>query len=501
MVFLKIAVFSFIFAGFSTPVWALPAAEEARRTLIIGGVVGGAFLISLVLFHFSQRSSRSQFRTGETPDAAAEAAAPAEDPAALPGILQEISRLPGSIQKQQQVARAVSDLVAQSVEQRVASIRQELSQRTNQLIQEHRKTEAVLERKYQQTLSEKKQTTAVLESIAEGLVVVNPKGEVVMMNPAAERLLGVKQQFRIGRTLTTEMKDEQLVSMVSSTSQGEREIVLSANQDNTKKVLRASNAVISDEHGNTVGMVAVLSDVTKQRELDDMKSEFLSKVSHELRTPLIAMRHALSILIDQVAGPVSDEQQKFLEISQRNLDRLGQLINDLLDLSKLEAQKMELRMAPMAIGAVIQSVCESMEAWAKSKKVTLSFQGADSVPEIPADAARIAQVLTNLLGNAIKFTPEQGKVTVEARLAPDGRHVQVTVADSGMGIAKEDLPKLFNKFQQVGERSASDISGTGLGLAISKEIVELHRGRIWAESEAQQGARFLFTLPLSVAPV
>jgi len=476
--------------------WAA-SADDAARTTIIASTIGVAFLLGLILFRFSQRSSKGQYHVATPTDASGTPDGVAKDPAALPSILQEISRLSGSIQKQQQVARAVSELVSQSVEQRVTQARQEFTQRANQLIQEHRRAESALERKYQQTLTEKKQTTAVLESIAEGLVVVNPNGDVVMMNSAAERLLGVKQQARIGKPLLQDLKDEQLVSMVHSSEQGEREIVVSASQDSTKKVLRASNAVVTDEHGNTVGMVAVLSDVTKQRELDEMKSEFVSKVSHELRTPLIAMRHALSILIDQVAGPVSEEQQKFLEISQRNLDRLSQLINDLLDLSKLEAKKMELRNASMAIGAVISSVCESVSAWAASKRVTVSTQLAPGLPEVSADAARIAQVLTNLVGNAIKFTPENGQVTVEAKLTGDGRQLEVSVADTGVGIDKENLPKLFNKFQQVGERSASDISGTGLGLAISKEIVELHQGRIWAESDAQQGARFVFTLSLN----
>lgn len=482
---------------FPPAVYAATNDASTQRTIIISTTVSIALVIGLILYRFSQRSSKSRFQagSGEEPSGGSEAESPAEE--VLPSILQEISRLPGSIQKHQQVARSVSDLVNHNVDQRVAAAKQEFTKRYNQLIQEHRRSESVLERKYQQTLTDKKQTTAVLESIAEGLVVVNPKGDVVMMNHAAERLLGVKQQTRIGKPLMENLSDEQLVSMAHNTEQGEREIVVSANQDNTKKVLRASNAVVTDENGNTVGMVAVLSDVTKQRELDEMKSEFVSKVSHELRTPLIAMRHSLSILIDQVAGPMSEEQQKFLEISQRNLDRLTALINDLLDLSKLEAKKMELRLAPMAAGSVIDSVVQSLGAWAKSKLLTLAVKITPDLPEAQADAARVAQVLTNLLGNAIKFTPANGTVTVSAELTDDRRFLKVCVEDTGMGILKEDLPKLFNKFQQVGERSASDVSGTGLGLAISKEIIDLHHGKIWAESDVQQGARFLFTVPLA----
>ncbi len=470
------------------------SAESGSRTLIIGSTIGIALVIGLILYEFSLRSSRVQYKpaqTGTSQDA--------QEPASLaqnvsPAVLREISRLSGPSHRQQQVARAVSEIVMQNVEQQVSLAKQEFTQKVGQLNQEHRRETAVLERKYHQTLTEKKQTSAVLESIAEGLVVVNAKGNVVMMNSAAEKLLGVKPGERIGKALSDGLKEEQIVSMVRSSETGEREIVLSARQDSTKKVLRASNAVVSDENGNTVGMVAVLSDVTKQRELDEMKSEFLSKVSHELRTPIVAMRHSLSIVIDQLAGPLSEEQQKFLEISQRNLDRLNQLINDLLDLSKLEAKKMDLRLSEGPIGPVIRSVIDTMGPWAQSKGITLAVHLPEALPNAVMDGARLTQVITNLIGNAVKFTPSQGKVTIEAKASAG--FIEVSISDTGVGIAPEDVSRLFNKFQQVGERSASDISGTGLGLAISKEIVELHQGRIWAESQSQ-GARFAFTVPLA----
>ena len=211
------------------------------------------------------------------------------------------------------------------------------------------------------------------------------------------------------------------------------------------------------------------------------------------------MQHALSILSDEVAGPLAEEQQKFVGLTQRNLQRLNTLINDLLDLSKLEAKKMELRLEPVELGPLIHSVCDSVDAWAQSKAISVSWRLPGSLPKVTCDPGRITQVLTNLLGNAIKFTPKQGRVVVEAKVVDGGQALEVSVTDTGVGIAKDDLPKLFNKFQQVGERSAMDISGTGLGLAISKEIVELHRGRIWAESDSAKGAKFAFTLPLDGA--
>ena len=470
--------------------------EETARLVIISLVVLVALLIGLLLYAFSQRSSHAQFKSGGIDTSAKRGDAIHSPKMLLPVILEQLNQLPASAQQRQQVARTVSDIVTQTLDEQVGIAKRESDERYSQVIEEKRHSEAVLQKKYQETLVEKKQTSAVLESIAEGLVVINNKGDVVMMNPAAERLLAVHQAERIGKPLLDNLQDSQLVSLVRGGPDEEREIVLNAKQDSTKRILRASNAVISDENGRTVGMVAVLSDVTKQRELEQLKSEFLSTVSHELRTPIVAMQHSIAILADQVAGTLSEEQLKFVGVAQRNLERLNTLITDLLDLSKMEAKKMELRLETRPIGPAIKAVCDSLEAWAGSKSITFVKRLPDDLPDATFDQARITQVLTNLIGNAIKFTPKQGRITVEAKRTETGE-AEVSVSDTGVGIAKEDLPKLFSKFQQVGERAASDISGTGLGLAIAKEIVELHHGRIWAESERKQGARFAFTLPLS----
>ena len=471
--------------------------QETTRALIIASTMIAALLIGLMLYALSQRSSQIKFKeqTGDPSARVPEKATAASDVA--PDVLKALDHLPVPPQQRDQVARSVSDIVSRTVNERVEVAKQTLDAKYGQVIEEQRKSATELQHKYQDVLYEKKQTTSVLESIAEGLVVVNNKGEVVMMNPAAEKLLAVSQKDRIGKSLTEELRDEQLVSLVKGSNE-DKEIVLNAKQESTKRVLRASNAVITDEDGKTIGMVAVLSDVTKQREIDQLKSEFVSKVSHELRTPIVAMQHALSIIIDEVAGPLTEEQKKFATLTQRNLQRLNGLINDLLDLSKLEAKKMELRLESASLVTVIQTVCDSLDAWAQSKAINLSRRVPDQLPAVMCDPARITQVLTNLLGNAIKFTPKQGRIIVEAKLAGQGSTIEVGVADNGPGIAKEDVSKLFSKFQQVGERSASDIGGTGLGLAISKEIVELHHGRIWVESDAavKQGTRFAFLLPL-----
>lgn len=483
--------------------------EQTATLYALVVTILGAFLAGYVLIRFSQKSGTARFKSDEKKKRLAQPqmTQQTDKKTLLPAIMYEMSKMSGSGRQKQNIAQSVTELVTHAVEEQMDTMKKDLTQHYNKIIEEQRRNEAVLQHKYQVTLADKKQTAAVLESIAEGLVVVNNKGEVIMMNAAAKGLLEVEDKdARTGHSLLDSLGEKQMVSLVQPSNkksrgfEEDREIILSAKQESTKKVLRASNAMITDENGNTVGMVSVLSDVTKQRELDQMKADFVSKVSHELRTPIVAMQHALAILSDQVAGSLTEEQQKFVSLSQRNLERLNNLINDLLDLSKLEAKKMQIRPQATAIGPVIQQVCDSLEAWANSKAVTLTQRVAPDTPEAIFDQARIIQVITNLVGNSIKFTPKQGRITIEAKRSEAEDMLEVSVSDSGPGISKEDIPKLFGKFQQVGERSATDISGTGLGLAISKEIVDLHQGQIYVDPNCTQGTRFVFTLPLAPLP-
>lgn len=397
----------------------------------------------------------------------------------------------------QRLSEAVTDIFGKELEKRLTQNSQEINQKYETIIKEKTHNEEIAWRKYQKVTEDKKETEAVIHSIAEGLVVVNSQGKVIMMNPAAEKLLGVSKKDKLGQQITDNMKDEQLVSLIRKQPGKEgREIELAAQADETKKTLRASTAVIENEEGKTVGMVSVLSDITKQKELDQMKSGFVANVSHELRTPLVAMEKSIALILNKDAGPLTQTQEQFLSIAHRNLQRLSGLINDLLNLSKLEAGKVEFKKSPVAIDKVIIESIEGLQSWAKARGVEVSTKIEASLPEIAVDANRIIQVLTNLIGNSIKFTPQGGTVTVEAKLY-DAQSMVICVTDTGIGIAKENLAKLFDKFYQVGERVATDISGTGIGLSIAKEIVELHRGRIWAESQKGKGTTFSFTLPLT----
>lgn len=411
-------------------------------------------------------------------------------------IFEEVNEIMDSRLSHQERIKKISNVFDRELEKRIDFTTQELSKKYEAVIKEGKQSEEFAWKKYKRVLSDKEKTETVIRSIAEGLVVVDAQGKVIMMNPAAEKLLSISKKDKVGKSLLENLKEEQMISLVGNTGEKEeKEIELISRRDETKKVLRASSAVIENENGQTIGMVSVLSDITKQKELEELKTNFVANVSHELRTPLVAVDKSLSLILDKTAGEISVRQEEFLSIAKRSLKRLSLLINDLLDLSKLEAGKMELRCQPVSIEKVIQESIEGLNTWGKTKSIVLEKKIQDALPQVNIDANRIIQVLNNLIGNAIKFTPNNGNITVEATFKQERGEIEIGIQDTGIGITKENIPKIFDKFFQASERISTDISGTGIGLSIAKEIVELHGGRIWAESKEAQGAKFIFTLP------
>jgi PAS domain S-box-containing protein len=412
-------------------------------------------------------------------------------------VFDEVREVVESERNAKEISAKVQDIVVKEVAKRVEVNSQELASKFEKVIKEKSVNEEMAWKKYKRVLTDKKNTDAVIRSIAEGLVVVNSKGKVIMMNPAAERILGSSNKDKVGKPIDENLRDEQLVSLVTTADdEDKKEIEFTSPGDETKKIIRASSAVIESEDGQTIGMVSVLSDITKQKELDRMKQAFVASVSHELRTPLVAIEKSISLILTKTTGPLSQDQEQFLTIANRNLKRLTRLINDLLDLSKLEAGRMQLAPQECSIEKVIQESIEPLSHWSASKGVVINMNIQSNIPAVTIDSDRIIQVVTNLVGNALKFTPQGGTITVSAGQNSASGDIQVSVEDSGIGIPPESVGKVFDKFYQVGERTPSDIGGTGIGLSIAKEITELHGGRIWAESEHGRGARFTFTLPL-----
>lgn len=252
----------------------------------------------------------------------------------------------------------------------------------------------------------------------------------------------------------------------------------------------------------------------KLEKLERLKSEFISIVSHELRTPLTSIKNSLDILMSGRCGEITQAADKFLSMAMRNVQRLSGIINDLLDLSKIEAGKMDFNFAPTNINTVIGYVKSALSEVAKTKGLNLITSEAENLPDITADAQRLEQVLTNLVSNAIKFTPENKTIKISSSLVnskdiminkyfkdsiklKDGNYVEVCVEDEGIGIAEKDLLHAFDKFAQIENSLSRKAGGTGLGLPIAKQLLEAHRGAIWCDSELHKGSKFYFVIPVS----
>ena len=339
---------------------------------------------------------------------------------------------------------------------------------------------------------EKHRINSVLRHVAEGLVIVDKEGKVLLLNPAAEDLLGVNKENKIGTHILEGLRDEQMVTM-SSDRQSEIEIELASPNEATKKTIRASTAVIESEDGETVGVVSVLSDITKQKELERMKNAFVSNVTHDLRAPLISIQKSISLILESQPEGMPDQQRQFLEIANNNAKRLTTLVNDLLDLSKLESGHMPMEYSTVNLKTIVGEVFDMLGAWAESREVKLQADFPDSIA-MEADPKLLNQVLTNLVGNAVKFTPEQGEVKISAE--DEGKNIRISVIDTGCGIPAESLERIFDKFEQAKSVSnPNNPKGSGLGLAIVKEIVQLHGGKISLKSEVGKGTTFSFTIP------
>jgi signal transduction histidine kinase len=233
----------------------------------------------------------------------------------------------------------------------------------------------------------------------------------------------------------------------------------------------------------------------KLKAMYEIQREFTSTVSHELRTPLASIKTAIDLVVKKTLGKINPEQEEVLGRAKKNVDRLKRLIDDILDLTKMESGKLKMNFMKNDVHQTIKDVVEAQKDFAQSRGLYIKMILDNHVTPISFDSDRITQVLNNLIGNAIKFT-KQGGITVKTVNRFEGEFVLISVIDTGKGIAEENLNRLFQKFHQIESAHENEEGGTGLGLAISKEIIELHGGRIWVESQLDRGTSFHFTLPI-----
>lgn len=361
-----------------------------------------------------------------------------------------------------------------------------------------------LEMEKGQITHDKERTEMILSHTADGLIMVDDHGRILMMNDAAEQVFGKRLKDKAGKHITEGLGEEYMIALSKDMSSimnagVEKEIEIGG-VDETRRILKSSTALVHNKEGKVVGMLSVLSDITKQKELDRLKKDFVSHVTHELRTPLVAIGQAVSLLVDKTAGAINEQQERMLQIVKRNIERLSKFINDLLDIQRIESGKFTVHPEATDLRAAINDVVQSLTLWAGSQGIDLTALVPDKLPLVYADADRVIQILTNLAGNAVKFTGKGGKVSIHVSSSKTRDDLngfsKVSVVDTGRGIAPEDIERIFEKFEQAGGKEVTDIKGSGLGLSIAKVLIEMHGGKIWVESQLGAGSKFTFTLPL-----
>ncbi len=348
---------------------------------------------------------------------------------------------------------------------------------------------------------EKQKAELIIDSMADSVIVTDNSHRIVLFNPAAERLFERDESKLLGKHIVNLLKNHKMETLFEEFPEI-KDNMLPVRRSETKvrelrpsrpvdKVLKANIAPLMNESNMIIGTVVVIEDITKLKELDEMKSDFVSTVSHELRTPLTSIKGYAALLADFKMGPLNDRQKKSVDIINKESDRLADLINDILDLSKLETGRAKTVFTLTEISECVDECI--MIGVAKNKGITVSRLIPTNLPKILIDKPKIIQVFNNLISNSTKFTKPGGKITIKA--TNKAGYIQVDVTDTGIGIPKREISSLFNKFYQVESHLTRNQGGTGLGLAIVKEIIGLHYGLISVRSRLHKGTTVSFALP------
>ncbi|MDN5344964.1 MAG: two-component system, OmpR family, phosphate regulon sensor histidine kinase PhoR [Clostridia bacterium] len=351
-----------------------------------------------------------------------------------------------------------------------------------------------LRNNFREIAAERNRMQAILASMTDALLTVDQVGRVMLLNPAAEVMLGKKaaevQHKYLLEIIRHHEVDRLVKEILTSGMPMEIETRLFPT---TNQHFRVSGAPIMSEQKRVVGVALTIRDITNIRRLEQMRTEFVANVSHELRTPLTSIRGFVETLLE---GALADPEvsRHFIEIINREAQRLQQLIEDLLALSRLENQPLRLRPGRAGLMPILERVLATVGPLAEEKGVTVVTEVAADLPPLAISENYLSQVLLNLIDNSIKYTPGGGRVTVRASL--EKGQVQVAIEDTGIGIPKESLSRVFERFYRVDKARSREMGGTGLGLAIVKHIVEAHGGSVGVTSKLGEGSRFFFSLPV-----
>jgi signal transduction histidine kinase len=353
-------------------------------------------------------------------------------------------------------------------------------------------------RLFNTVLTEQQQNQAIIQYIADGLLVIDKDGTITTCNPALTLMLKLSRNQIIGQKIGSPDMPANLASITTSPTRRARTGVLAKEvtiETPEPKILQIFATTMIDAEKQPGGEVRVVHDVTAERNLEQLKAEFMSTISHELRTPLFSIQGFVQILLEDEAEIEAETRREFLTTIHTQALQLTELVNNLLDMAKFDEGRLELSRSEVNLAGLLHNTSHKLRGFAHQQKIALHPDFPESLPPINGDAERLEQVLTNLIGNAIKFTPTGGQVTVKASLTAS--EILIEVSDTGIGIPPEALEHIFSRYYQVNDKNKQTARGSGLGLHIAKKIVEGHGGRIWAESVVGSGSTFRFTLPLA----
>ena len=342
--------------------------------------------------------------------------------------------------------------------------------------------------------SEKAKLETILSSMFEGIMLTNERGEILLLNPSIRKLFFIDSSPE-GRKPLEVIRNNAIQEIVDRVLHENREVItqeVSISIPEQKTIMINGVPVVKD---NVIeGAVFVFHDITELKRLEEIRKDFVANVSHELRTPISSIKGYAETLLD---GKVDNEDtvKEFLSIIYQDSNRLANLIDDLLDLSKIESGKMKLEFEPLEILPIVNRCVNVLGKSAKDKSLSVKLDIPTNLLKILGDHKRLSQVFLNLLDNAIKYTPEGGSITVNA--TSKEKIVQVDISDTGIGISEKDLPRIFERFYRVDKARSRDLGGTGLGLSIVKHIIQAHNGQVWVQSTLGQGSTFSFTIPIA----
>lgn len=363
---------------------------------------------------------------------------------------------------------------------------------------------AQLELKIRELSEDRAQLLAMLTAMVEGVMVLDVRGVILQVNPALERIFLLSGAETRGRSYWDVIRHQELGDLVSqvltthSGTGGEITLIPAGRQ------LHVEASFTGSLRENEACVVLVFHDITELRRLEKVRKDFVANVSHELRTPLTSIKGYVEALLD--GGKDSpDTAARFLDIILKQSNRLNLLLDDLLQLSQIESGQVALKREPVDLCALLERTAAFIKPLADKKQHMVTLALPRTLPRVIGDEERLAQVFTNLLDNAVKYTPDQGSIRIEGRVGerafPEGRPqqvVEIIVADSGIGIPAGDRPRVFERFYRVDKARSRELGGTGLGLAIARHIIEGHGGQVWVEGNQPRGSRFIVRLPLDV---